>query len=223
MYLRLKSGGRQANLCLIYFLKVAMDNNFLRFYKPKILIYLIVGLGIVIFLGSFIISNEISFIAFSAVIGILYLIDKFLWRYRPFKWLLRIPDFSGSYEGLLRYEYRDENCNIHSDELRHKKEIIQTGSSLLIKSYTYKKNGELSSPSTSLDVVVQDEKDGSFKLIYSYLNEGRPNQGFPLHYGTETVIFSETNGVKNLEGDYYTNRVPIQTRGEFLNLKQIQK
>lgn len=199
-----------------------MDNNFLRFYKPNVLLYLLIGLSIIVFLGSFVLSSKLSFIVFSIVIGLLIVIDKFLWCYSPFKYLFQIPDFSGKYKGILKYEYKDKYCKIQTGELQHKKEILQSGSSLIIQSYTYKDNGELSSHSESINVAVQDKKDGSYKLIYTYLNEGDPDQGFPPHFGTEVIKFIEKNGEKFLEGSYYTNRVPIQTRGKFINMKKIQ-
>lgn len=200
-----------------------MNHNFLRFYKPQAFVFLLITLSIIVFLSIFALSNKLSMAVFSIVTIALIAIDKYLWRMFPFKYLFKIPDLRGTYEGVLRYKFRDDNCTIQTGELRHLKKIHQTGSTLVIKSSTYKSDGELSSPSESIDVVVQENKDGSYKLIYTYLNDGSREQGFPPHYGTETVDFIEKGKEAFLEGDYYTNRVPIQTRGKFIDLKRVSK
>ncbi|NOQ25451.1 MAG: hypothetical protein GQ564_08820 [Bacteroidales bacterium] len=202
-----------------------MDNNYFRYYKPSYLIAFVLISGTLIsgFLSWLIpyIHNEwnISYYQFPAtsiiIAGIIVLINKHLWKYKPFKFLFWIPDLNGRYEGQIEYN------NPVSGKKEKKKctiEIFQTGSKIKINSYFAKSNGKEKSPSKSLvESVVKNDND-LYSLIFTYQNEGI--QGiFQPHNGTNILNYIHNKEGRFLEGKYYTNRVP-QTQGE-MNVKFI--
>jgi hypothetical protein len=128
--------------------------------------------------------------------------------------MYNVPDFSGRYEGTLQYEYRDENCQIQKGTLEHTKIIKQTGSAVVIRSFTKRIDGSLSSESLSKEASIVKEPDGVFSLLYNYLNDGDSNQQFPPHYGTEILKLIIDGNNKHLVGRYYTERLPFGTKGK---------
>ncbi len=195
-----------------------MDNNYLRYYKPKVLIGLLVYLAMAIIWANANLSLSLSV---TAIIGfIMILIEKYLWKIKPFSWMFWIDNFSGRYEGEIEYSYLDENCNRIVDKLKHVKIITQSGGSICVSSFTINKDGTQSSISENKGMYVEKTKDGRhFNLMYNYLNDGNPQ--FSTHYGTEIIKFIKTNGTKKLSGRYYTERLPYQTRGTFIDLKWV--
>jgi hypothetical protein len=133
-----------------------------------------------------------------------------------------VPDFTGRYEGTLLYEYRNENCEVVTDTLQHIKVISQNGSDIVINSWTKKKDGTMSSKSISIEASIVKERDGTYSIIYNYLNEGNAESGFPPHYGTEILQLVENGVGKHLVGKYYTERLPYQTKGK-IDLKFLNK
>ncbi len=193
-----------------------MSNFSLRYYKQPTII-VVVGLATLAtsFVSHFV--NEkwgVAVSAFALAAGLFTVIDYWLWWRWPIKYLYQLKDFRGRYIGSLSYERRDDSGVLIQGSLRHEKILSQTGSGVAVKSITYKDDGSVSSESISDVESIQLERDGSFKLIYNYLNAGSTHQGFAPHYGTEVLSFSEIGGVKCLTGYYYTNRQPFQTRGE---------
>lgn len=136
--------------------------------------------------------------------------------------MYNVPDFSGRYEGTLYYEFRNEKCEVISGLLEHIKVVIQNGSDVVINSWTKQKDGAMSSKSTSIEASIVKEKDGTYSLIYNYLNDGNFELGFSPHYGTEVLKLIENGEGKHLVGKYYTERLPFQTRGK-LDLKLTNK
>ena len=136
--------------------------------------------------------------------------------------MYNVPDFSGRYEGMLYYEFRNEKCEVVSGMLEHIKVVTQNGSDVVINSWTKQQNGAMSSKSTSIEASIVKEKDGTFSLIYNYLNDGNFELGFSPHYGTEVLKLIENGEGKYLVGKYYTERLPFQTRGK-LDLKLTNK
>ena len=197
-----------------------MTNDFLKYYKPSALITVIAILSIAFFLGAH--HWKISVSVISLVTGVLVLTDIWLWKYKPLAWLFWTQDFSGRYEGFLEYEYRDENCNILKDKLRHVKIISQTGSKICVYSFTWKKDGTPSTSSVNKGMYVEPIDGGiHYQLMYNYLNDGSNDLGFPPHYGTEIMKFSNDEGKKEIFGRYYTERLPYQTRGKFTEMKWV--
>lgn len=197
-----------------------MINDFFKYYKPSILITFIAIMAIFLFLAIH--QWHISVSVIGLISSLLLVVDVWLWKYKPFKWMFWTHDFSGRYEGFLEYEYRDENCNILKDRLKHVKVISQSGSKICVYSFTWKKDGTPSSSSVNKGIYVEKIDGGiHYQLIYNYLNDGNVDLGFSPHYGTEIIKFSEEKGIKEIFGRYYTERSPYQTRGKFLDLKWV--
>lgn len=198
-----------------------MHNHFFRFYKPGFLISLLALLAIALF---FVFSHwKLSISVVSAVSLLIVPIDIWLWRFPPFSWLFWTTDFRGSYEGILQYQYISEDGETKSGQRKHIKKISQSGHHLSIRSFTYKEDGSLSSPSESEEIVVKNNGDGSYTLTYRYINKGDMQQGFPIHGGTEELYYwpGAKDKAPKLYGEYYTNRTP-QTRGKLLDFKVIK-
>mgnify|MGYP003563078721 CR=1 FL=1 len=195
-----------------------MSYTYLKYYKPKVFIALVIYFVSAIIWANANLSLSLSV---TAIIGfIMILIEKYLWKIKPFSWMFWVDDFSGRYEGQLEYKYLDQNCNLVTDILKHVKIISQTGGSICIYSFTINKDGTQSSVSENKGMHVEKTRDGKhYELMYNYLNDGNPQ--FSTHYGTEIIKFIKTGNAKKLSGRYYTERLPYQTRGKFLNLQWV--
>mgnify|MGYP000926775079 FL=1 len=201
-----------------------MEKYNLRYLKPSAFIFICVVLGIsLITANNYINSHWGISVSVFAVIGALFgIINSYLWNKKPFCWMYNVPDFSGRYEGTLYYEFRNEKCEVISGLLEHIKVVIQNGSDVVINSWTKQKDGAMSSKSTSIEASIVKEKDGTYSLIYNYLNDGDFELGFSPHYGTEVLKLIENGEGKHLVGKYYTERLPFQTRGK-VDLKLTNK
>ncbi len=201
-----------------------MEKFNLRYLKPTAVIFICVLLGVALIAANKFINSHwgVSVSVFAVIGGLFGFINSYLWNVRPFSWMYSVPDFSGRYEGTLLYEFRNEKCEIITDKLEHVKVIVQNGSDIVINSWTKKKDGSMSSKSTSIEASIVKEKDGTFSLIFNYLNEGNFELGFHPHYGTEIIKLLENGDGKHLVGKYYTERMPFQTKGK-LDLKFISK
>jgi hypothetical protein len=193
-----------------------MEKFSLRYLKPNVFIYACVLLGVSLFAANKFISTHwgLSISVFAVIGGLFGIVNNFLWNVRPFSWMYSIPDFSGRYEGILLNEFRNEKCEIVSDTLEHIKVIAQNGSDVVINSWTKKKDGTMSSKSTSIEASVVKGKDDTFSIIFNYLNEGNSELGFSPHYGTEVLRLVKNGDGKHLIGKYYTERLPYQTKGK---------
>lgn len=193
-----------------------MEKFNLRYLKPNAVILICVLLGVSLFAANKFINSHwgVSISVFAVIGGLFGFVNSYLWNVRPFKWMYFVPDFSGRYEGTLLYEFRNEKCEVVSDTLQHIKVIIQNGSDVVINSWTKKKDGTMSSKSTSIEASIVKEKDGTFSIIFNYLNEGNFELGFAPHYGTEILRLVENGEGKHLVGKYYTERLPYQTKGK---------
>ena len=71
-------------------------------------------------------------------------------------------------------------------------------------------------------MFVEKLKDGvHFELIYNYLNDGNAELNFSPHYGTEIIKFIKKGDDTLISGRYFTERLPHQTRGKFLEMKRV--
>jgi len=201
-----------------------MEKFNLRYLKPSAFIYICVLLCIALIAANKFINTHwgVSVSVFAIIGGLFSIVNNYLWNVRPFSWMYFVPDFSGRYEGTLRYEFRNEKCETITDTLEHIKVIVQNGSDVVINSWTKKKDGTMSSKSTSIEASIIKEKDGTFSLLYNYLNEGNFELGFCPHYGTELMKLIENGEGKHLVGKYYSERMPFQTKGK-LDLKFTSK
>lgn len=194
--------------------------GYFTYYKTSFLISLIAFLAIAIFIAK--VNLGISFSIVTAISVFLLIIDKWLWKKKPFTWLFWIEDFSGTYEGILEYEYRDNGCKLKKGKLKHVKIIRQSGSKISISSFSLKNDGEGSSLSENDSVFVKKTNDDKhFQIIYTYHNEG--NKKLTPHDGTEIIKFIKRGENKYLSGKYYTDRIPYSTKGTFTELKWVSK
>lgn len=193
-----------------------MNKLSLRYLKPQAVIIICVILGISLYLTNNYLNSHwgLSVSIFAIISGVFVLINKYLWNIRPFSWMFELTDFSGRYEGTLKFEFRNENCEIVRGTLKHTKIIKQNGSDVIVHSWTKKPDGSISSKSTSIDASIIKEKDGNYTLIYNYLNDGNFELDFCPHYGTEVLHLIKDEEGKHLIGKYYTERLPFQTKGK---------
>jgi hypothetical protein len=192
-----------------------MEKFNLRYLKPGAFIFICVVLALTLLVANKYIQNHwgISVSVFAVIGGLFGLVNNYLWNIIPFSWMYSVPNFSGRYKGTILYEFRNDKCEIVSDTLEHIKVIVQNGSDVVVNSWTKKKDGTISSKSTSIEAAIVKEKDGTFSIIYNYLNEGNFELGFSPHYGTEVLKLIENGDGKHLVGKYYTERMPYQTKG----------
>jgi hypothetical protein len=194
-----------------------MAQDYFKYFNSKTLPFLMVGLFFLLWLAKD--YWILSFSIFSALSIILILISTFLWKYPPFKYLFWVDDFSGRYEGILQYHFKDDEGNQQSGRLKHVKLVNQNGHRITIHSFTIKEDGSKLSLSVNKGMHVEKTPDEKhFHLIYNYMNEGNTDQGFAPHYGTEVVKFIKKGNAKILSGGYFTNREPFQTKGEYVEL-----
>lgn len=193
-----------------------MEKFNLRYLKPSAFIVMCAVLALALFAANkYVLAHwGVSFSVFAIIGGLFGFVNSYLWNVKPFSWMYSVPDFSGRYEGTLLYEFRNEKCEVVSDTLQHIKVIVQNGSDVVISSWTKKKDGTMSSKSTSIEASIVKEKDGTFSIIFNYLNEGNFELGFAPHYGTEILRLVEKGDGKHLVGKYYTERLPFQTKGK---------
>jgi len=197
----------------------------LRYLRPSAFMVICAVLALTLFTANKYTQNHwgISFSVFAVIGGLFGLVNNYLWNVNPFSWMYSVPDFSGRYEGTLMFEFRNEKCEIVTDTLEHIKVIVQNGSAIVVNSWTKKKDGTKSSQSISIEASIIKEIDGTFTIIYTYLNEGNFELGFSPHYGTEVLKLVGNEVEKHLVGKYYTERLPSQTKGKidvkFMNKK----
>lgn len=197
-----------------------MGQDYFKYYNSKTLPFLVVGLFVLLWLARD--YWVLSFSIFSVLSVLLIFISTYLWKYPPFKYLFWVDNFSGRYEGILQYQYKDTDGNSITGQLRHVKVVNQNGHRITVHSFTIKENGTKSSLSVNKGMQIEKTQDEEhFQLIYNYTNEGSIDQGFPPHYGTEVVKFIKKGNEKLLSGGYYTNREPFQTKGDYIELKWV--
>ena len=190
-----------------------MRNDYFRYYYPNLLIPLLLFLGIMFYFGNQFFDAHwgVSVSIVSVVTGLLVLMDKNLWRYKPFSLLFWSIDLAGRYEGIINY------IDPKSGKEAKKKavvEISQTGSSIKIQSYFGNKQRNEQTISKSLNTSLIRDDHGEYSIVFTYQNDGNTMLGFPPHYGTNIFRVIKLKGKSVvLEGDYYTNRLPIQTKG----------
>lgn len=197
-----------------------MAQDYFKYYNSKTLPVLLIGLFALLWLAK---DNwHLSISLFGILSALLIIISTYLWKFSPFKFLFWVDNFSGRYEGILSYQYKDKTGQIQSGQLKHVKLVNQNGHRISVSSFTIKNDGTKSSLSVNKGMHIEKTEDEMhYRLIYNYLNEGSTEQGFPLHHGTDVVKFIKNGNQKILSGEYYTNREPFQTKGEYIELKWV--
>jgi hypothetical protein len=199
-----------------------MAQDYFKYYKSKFLIILIVYITtLVLWMKN---HWGIALSSTTVIGGLIWLIDKYLWKYKPFIWLFTIDNFSGRYEGVIKFDFIDNDGIHQSGEMKHIKLVHQTGSTISVHSFTIGMDGTKSSLSINKGVFIEKTPDGlHYQLVYSYLNNGsNMNRKLSAHFGTDILKFIKRSNGKELSGNYYTNREP-QTKGTYLELKWINK
>jgi len=147
------------------------------------------------------IADYIGICGVLGIVGIfLYAINKWLWKFTAFKWLVDIPNLNGRYTGKL---ISDFNSSTKKDAVI---EIKQTASEIKICGY-FADEGTThqTSSSYSRSEVIDKGHNDFFTLLYLYANE--PNltssQVFE-HGGSVSLKYFPDN--KTLKGEYYNKR-----------------
>lgn len=197
-----------------------MMNCYFNYYKSNVLVGLISLLTIAIYLAKT--KWELSISITGSVSILLMLTSTHLWKYKPFKWMFWVDDFSGRYEGIVKYQFVDVDNNKQTGKLKQIKIINQTGTRITIYSFNIRLDGSKSSLSVNKGIYVEKTEDEQhYRLIFNYLNDGSTEQGFSPHYGTEVLKFMRSGSDKFLSGHYYTGREPYQTKGELVEFKLV--
>lgn len=191
-----------------------MEKNYFKYYKPGAIIpfVLITGTFLSLLISRLVtllmVNTAINYYQFPSttiLIGLLiYAIDKFLWKYKPFKWLFWIEDISGRYEGEIEFNHY---LNTSKDCRSFALEIEQTGSLIKINTY-FNSNNDDTSQSESKQISFSKDEFGNLSIFMNYHNKGNSVSNIPEHYGTNVLEYFQGN----LKGKYYTNKNP-QTNG----------
>lgn len=179
---------------------------------PRVIWFLVI-VGAVAWLFAMtlsgILSPSVLWLAFknlgyatSAALGVSFLLNRWLWRHRPFSDILQIPDVSGRWEG---WSYRSfQGAETEWRPSAH--EISQRA--LDITAEAWGPNNWSRSICAS---IVRASHGGTYELVWSYKTgvispslESRPGD---THQGTHFHRYSERDGGKYLEGAYITDRV----------------
>lgn len=190
-----------------------MKNNYFLHFKPGIIIGFILILGFGVYSANLYFQDSfgITLSVISIMTALMFVFNKFLWRHKPFKWLLWTPVLQGRYDGEIKFIHKKTNKEIIMPTVMV---IMQTASSIKVNSFFKNPNGEKSTHSESKVASIVKEEDDTFSLIFTYENKGTPgNIEFAPHYGTNFLKLIENGKEKVLTGYYYTNRNP-QTKGE---------
>ena len=134
----------------------------------------------------------------------LTILEKWLWKFWPFNWLVKRPNVSGVYEGELQSTWTDATGN-PIPPIKAFLSIHQTLLSIQIRQYT----GQ--SPSYSIAADFVHSGDGRIELVYTYLNDPPAviRSESPIHYGTAKLVVERKS--ERLIGNYWTDR---KTTGE---------
>lgn len=204
-----------------------MELNLFKFYRPGILVSFILVFGsifneLIKFIGNLLIQNfDLSIYQFPTtsflIGGLIVLISKYFWCIWPFKFMFWVPEIQGRYEGQIFYVHpvtkisESKNCVV---------EINQNGMLLKVNCFFIDVANDQKSPSRSIVETIIKESDGSFKIVFTYTNEGIPSL-FQEHSGTNILRFIKNEHGQFLKGIYYTNREP-QTKGK-MEVKLVSK
>ena len=142
----------------------------------------------------------VSVSASVVISGILFIYDRYLWKYLPFLTIVR--NVSGRYKGSLVSKYNGKSYEVCI-------EIHQTASMINVNQYTKNETGVTRSSSDIASLQRLD--DGRLKLSFSFHNGGdQMRDELDSHLGFCELTFHSSN--KSFIGFYFTNREQ-QTKG----------
>ncbi|MCD8416390.1 hypothetical protein J2Q11_03025 [Tenacibaculum finnmarkense genomovar finnmarkense] len=200
-----------------------MEKDYFRYYKPKMLLYTIIGLSAIYgtilhyspnYINRFLKEPYVHYPTASALIILtLSLINKIGLKTYFLKHLFWVKDISGRYKGEITY-------NHYITGLEEKKdcflEIEQSASKISVNTYIDFKDDKKSEKTTSKSIVTSIVSDDDFdnqKLVFTYYNSGNTLKGLQPSNGTNILSIIKTDNNLFLEGIYYTDKEP-QTKGE---------
>jgi len=195
-----------------------MEKNNFRYFKPALLVSLILILGIVINRLISILTESLPYAASvnfpttsATILIILGILNKIGLNFKLTRFLFSVPNMQGRYKGLISFNHPIKE---EDEKIPVTLKITQSGSSIKINSVFNKNNGESPTNSESKVANIVKEEDGTFSLIFTYENKGTLGSNeFSPHYGTNCLKFVEGEKNKQLIGHYYTDRIP-QTKGK---------
>jgi hypothetical protein len=140
--------------------------------------------------------------ATSAAVFVSFLLNRYFWRRRPFRYILQIPDLSGRWEG---WSYRSfEGGETEWRPSAH--EISQRALDITAEAW-----GPSNWSRSICASIVRASQGGTYELVWSYKTEtvspGPDSRPGDCHQGTHFHRYSERNGCKYLEGTYITDRI----------------
>lgn len=183
--------------------------SLLLFVAVLILLYTPLTELLVVFLSKWeVLSSVLTYIGVFSVMTLLsatlWLVDRYGYRKRIFKWLVDVPNLSGRYTGTLVSNYQEMDG--FNTERACAIEVKQNASAIHVYSYIGDpRTFEETSQSYSASEQLVKEENGFFKLYYVYTNE--PDtlmQQLDQHNGTAMLKYYPD--VKMLKGDYYNKR-----------------
>jgi hypothetical protein len=156
---------------------------------------------------------SVSAPSFAIVFGGVYgVFNHYLWRWRILRFLriVRVPDFSGSWEGYIETSYEGEIPNKYiSGENDPDSVYTRVNASLEIDQRWREIDIHFQTDTSSSDsnaATILINKNMWPSLNYQYENSPEPDTptGMEMHHGTADLQL-ETDGVEDvLEGLYYT-------------------
>lgn len=146
-------------------------------------------------------------LAVAIVIILLVGFDRWMWRWWPFKLLVRHPDISGTWKGEFRSTWDGEGKTETAPTREAFLVVRQTFSSVAVTLLTEE------SRSRSVVASLSAPRDSDASLSYTYMNTPklRHQDRSRIHHGT---AFFDIHGppVDCLDGCYWTDR---DTKGDF--------
>lgn len=196
----------------------------MRQFQKLIIKVILWGFGLFFLFFNYMLKKKLDFnivseivSIFSIVLGlILTLIEKKLWKTRvmnlPFFDGYWTPILEGRWEGILERDGKSHNFVL---------EIIQSFTSISCITYT-----EHSTSSAYATEILFDEQLNVYKLVYYWngismntIEQNRDSEKFE-GFTVLDIIIQKGKAIK-LNGTYFTNRQPQQTKGKIkLDFKQ---
>lgn len=146
----------------------------------------------------------------SLILIILLAYDKYLWKYPLLNKLVTIPNMSGRYKGLIKYNFEGQ-----LGETKCVIEINQTASKIKLHTYFKNSSNEKSESISLIENIIKDT-DGFYKVYFFYFNGGnKMDATLDAHEGANVLKYCPKikNDKPKLIGHYFTNRNK-QTKGE---------
>ncbi|MEO1438534.1 MAG: hypothetical protein AAFV80_23545, partial [Bacteroidota bacterium] len=139
------------------------------------------------------------------VLGTLWLVNQYWWKYKIFKWLIDLPDLNGRYVGELVSSFKDESGNPVKKLCAL--EIRQTASSISVAAYYADADSQLETTTAhSVAEGLEKDRDGSYHLFYTFANEADLlDMSSTNHSGIASLTYFPD--VRAFKGNYFNQRL----------------